>query len=142
PVGNRRNLGGKNVSTLVFETGRPARIDNYADASGPLGVSAREDAVGSGVGTPVIVEGQLWGVMAAYAGPDQPLPAHTEARLASFTELLATAIANAESRAGLDQLIEEQAALRRVATLVARGAPPEELFRAVVEEVGQLLGTH
>jgi hypothetical protein len=49
----------------------------------------------------------------------------TEARLASFTELLATAIANAESRAGLARLAEEQAALRRVATLVARGAPPE-----------------
>src|SRR5439155_1671968 len=32
---------------------------------------------------------------------EQPLPADTEARLASFTELVATAIANAESRAEL-----------------------------------------
>ena len=32
---------------------------------------------------------------------EQPLPADTEARLASFTELVATAIANAESRAAL-----------------------------------------
>jgi hypothetical protein len=31
---------------------------------------------------------------------------------------------------------EEQAALRPVATLVARGAPPEELFAAVVAEAG------
>ena len=30
---------------------------------------------------------------------------------------------------------KEHAALRRVATLVAHGAPPEELFTAVVEEV-------
>ena len=36
-------------------------------------------------------------------------------------------------------LAEEQAALRRVATLVARGAPQEELFAAVAEEVGRLL---
>jgi GAF domain-containing protein len=36
-------------------------------------------------------------------------------------------------------LAEEQAALRRVATLVARGVPPEEVFAAVVEEVGRLL---
>ena len=72
----------------------------------------------------------------------QPLPADTEARLANFTELLATAIADAESRAGLARLAEEQAALRRVATLVARGAPPEEVFAAVTEEVGRLLGTH
>src|SRR5437667_3048717 len=65
-----------------------------------------------------------------------------ELRLAEFTELLATAIANAESRAGLDRLAQEQAALRRVATLVARRAPPEEVFAAVTGEVGQLLGTH
>ena len=69
------------------------------------------------------------------------LPADTEARLASFTELVATAIANAESRASLARLAEEQAALRRVATLVARGAASEEVFAAVAEEVGQLFLT-
>jgi signal transduction histidine kinase len=141
PIGRRWVLGGKNISTLVFETGRPARIDRAADASGPLSVEAREEAEGfrSGVGTPVIVDGHLWGVMAAYSSVEQPLPADTEARLASFTELLATAIANAESRAALTQLAEEQAALRRVATLVARGAAPEAVFAAVTEEIGHLL---
>ena len=141
PVGRRWSLGGKNINTLVFETGRPARIDDYADASGPLGVTAREYGVGSAVGAPVIVEGRLWGVMATYSTPDQPLSAATEARLANFTELLATAIANAERGAELARLAEEQAALRRIATLVARGVPPEEVFAAVTEEVGRLLGT-
>src|SRR3954471_14995888 len=37
-------------------------------------------------------------------------------------------------------LASEQAALRRVATLVARGTPPEEVFAAVAEEVNRLLG--
>ena len=41
--------------------------------------------------------------------------------------------------ARLRQLAEEQAALRRVATLVARGAAPEEVFAVVAEEVGRLL---
>src|SRR5438552_14757766 len=77
--------------------------------------------------------------MTAASSAEQPLPSGTEARLASFTELLATAIANAESRAGLARLAEEQAALRRVATLVARGTLPEEVFATVVDEVGQLL---
>jgi GAF domain-containing protein len=36
----------------------------------------------------------------------------------------------------------EQAALRRVATLVARAAVPEEVFAAVAEEAGRLLGAH
>jgi signal transduction histidine kinase len=101
PGGGRWSLGGKNVSTLVFETGRAARIDGFADASGPLGVAAREDGVDAGVGTPVIVEGRLWGVMSTHVPLGKPLPADTEARLASFTELVATAIANAESRAQL-----------------------------------------
>ena len=140
PVGARWALGGKNVSTLVFETERPARIDNYAEASGPLAAAARQRGVRSSVGTPIIVEGRLWGLMVIGSSPGQPLPAHTEGRLANFTELLATAIANVESRAGLARLAEEQAALRRVATLVARGAPPEEVFAAVAEEVGRLLG--
>jgi GAF domain-containing protein len=141
PVGRRWILGGKNISTLVFETGRPARIDRAAGASGPVSVEAPEEVEGvsSGVGTPVIVDGRLWGVMAAYSSTAEPLPSDTEARLASFTELVATAIANAESRAALTQLANEQAALRRVATLVARGAEPVAVFAAVTEEIGNLL---
>ena len=38
-----------------------------------------------------------------------------------------------------DQITEEQAALRRVATLVARAASPGEVFAAVAEEAGQVL---
>jgi signal transduction histidine kinase len=139
PIGRRLMLGGKNLNTIVFETGRPARIDSYADATGPIGLAVREGGVRSAVGTPIIVEGRLWGMMAAGSSGDEPMPADTEARVAAFTELLATAIANADSRAALARLAEEQAALRRVATLVARGVPPEDVFAAVTEEVGQLL---
>ncbi len=39
-----------------------------------------------------------------------------------------------------DRIAEELAALRRVAVLVARGAPPEEVFAAVTAEAGRLLG--
>jgi signal transduction histidine kinase len=39
-----------------------------------------------------------------------------------------------------DRLVEEQAALRRVATLVASAATPEQVFAAVAEEAGRLLG--
>jgi signal transduction histidine kinase/PAS domain-containing protein len=100
-VGSRLRLAGRNLSTLVFETGRPARIDSYADVSEPDAVIARETGIRSAVGTPIVVEGRLWGLMIAGSTLEQPMPADTEARLASFTELLATAIANAESRAAL-----------------------------------------
>ena len=139
PDGSRLTLGGKDLSTLVFETGRPARIDNSADASSPFGVTAGELGARSAVATPIIIEGRLWGVIRAGSTLEQPLPADTEARLASLTELVATTIANAESRAGATRLAADQAALRRVATLVARAVPPEDVFEAVVEEVGRLL---
>jgi GAF domain-containing protein len=129
PVGIRWPLEGHNVTTLVFETGRPARIDRYADSSsGPLSAAPQEGGIRSAVGTPVIVEGRLWGSIFAGSTLEQPLPPDTETRLASFTELVATAIANTESRAALARLAEEQAALRRMATLVAQATPPQEVF--------------
>ena len=99
PVGSRRLLGGNNLGTIVLETGRSARIDHYAESSsGPIGVGAREAGINSSLATPIMVEGRLWGVIAAGSILEQPLPADTEARLASFTELVATAIANTEAR--------------------------------------------
>jgi len=138
PAGARLQLGGRNVTTLVFETGRSSRIDDYGDASGPFGVAVRERGMRSAVATPIIVEASLWGVIVVGCTEEQPLPADTEARLASFTELVATAVANAESRAGLARLAEEQAALRRVATLVAAAVIQDEVFAAVINEIGGL----
>jgi signal transduction histidine kinase len=143
PVGSRWPLDGRNLGTLVFETGCPARIDCNADrSSGLLGAAVRDAGILSAAGTPIIVQGRLWGVIFAGSTREQPLPADTEARLASFTELVATAIANAESHVALARLAGEQAALRRVATLVARGTTPEEVFAAVTEETGRLVGAH
>jgi signal transduction histidine kinase/putative methionine-R-sulfoxide reductase with GAF domain len=141
PLGIRLPVEGHNLTTLVSESGRPARIDRYSEvSSGPLGDAARERDVRSAVGTPVIVEGRLWGLIFAGSTREQPLPPDAEQRLASFTELLATAIANADGRAALARLAEEQAALGRVATRVARGGPPAEIFSAVSDELTRLFG--
>ena len=139
PVGDRARLGGRNVPTLVFQTGRAARIDDCASASGPLAEGSRAIGLRAAVGVPIRVEGGLWGVIIV-GSRAEPLPADTEARLAGFTELAATAIANAQARTDLRKFAEEQAALRRVATLVARAAAPAEVFAAVTEEAGRLLG--
>jgi signal transduction histidine kinase len=93
-------LGGRNLQAMIFQTRRPARIDDYAGASGKIADAAREYGLRSAVGVPVSVEGQIWGVMVAGSRADS-LPAGTEERLAGFTELAATAIANAEAQAAL-----------------------------------------
>jgi signal transduction histidine kinase len=76
-------------------------VDSYADATDPVGAAAHEEGLRSAVGTPIIVEGRLWGIVVAASTSDRRLPRCTEARLAAFTVLVATAIANAESRAEL-----------------------------------------
>src|ERR1700677_3109879 len=94
-VGSRVKLEGKNGTTLVHRTGRAARIDDYADASGAFAANARERGVRSAVATPIMVEGHLWGALGVGTSAEQPLPPDAEARLASFAELMATAVANA-----------------------------------------------
>ena len=131
--------GGRNTHSLVFQTGRPARIDDYTDATGKEAHIARKYGCRTVVGVPIHLEGQLWGGIFVASGEESLLPADTDAWLADFAELMATAIANAQARLELRGYAEEQAALRRVAMLVARAAPPQEVFTAVAGEVGRLL---
>jgi PAS domain S-box-containing protein len=136
-VGTRVDLEGESVAGLVSRTGRPARMHGYENASGPSAALARELGLRSSVGGPIVVDQRLWGVM--IASSKGGLPVDAESRIAAFTELVATAISNVEARAEVQRLADEQAALRRVATLVAQGVPSSELFGAVTEEVGTLL---
>jgi PAS domain S-box-containing protein len=137
PSDTRVPLGGRNVTTEVFRTGRAARLDDYGDASGPI--ATHVSGVRAAVGTPIVVEGRLWGVMVAASTLNASLPAETGSRIGQFTHLMATAIANAEARAEVARLADEQAALRRVATLVAQGARPSAVFDAVTREVAEVL---
>ena len=102
---------------------------------------ARDRGIRSSVGAPIVVGDRVWGVMAVATREAQPLAADAEAQLAQFGELVATAIANTEARGEVERLADEQAALRRVATLVAAGVQPADLFSAVSQEVAQLFGT-
>jgi PAS domain S-box-containing protein len=128
------------VIQLVWETGQPARIDAYSDIAGPIAKGLLSAGLRSAIGAPIVVDGNIWGGVAALSTSPEPLPEGAEARLGSFTELVGTAIANAQARDDLRLLADEQAALRRVATLVARGADPRAVFDAVCEETGRVIG--
>src|SRR5207302_10091353 len=101
PVGLRLGFGGANVHTLVFQTGRPERIDDYAGASGDAADAERDSGFRSAVGVPISVEDRLWGVMSVASTREEPLSADTKGRLAAFTELIVTALVNAEAQAAL-----------------------------------------
>ena len=138
-VGTRFALEGASIAAQVRERGRPARVDSFVGASGPIAREAQAVGIRSSVGCPIVVGGRTWGVIAASTTRAAPFQRDTESRIADFTELAATAIANAEAREELRRVAEEQAALRRVATLVAEAAPPGLVFAAVAEEAGNLL---
>ena len=101
-VGRRWKLGGQNVNTLVFERNQPARVDyRLTDGADEVTAAAREFGMRSSVGAPISVDGRPWGVMGVASTREHALPPGTEHRLAEFTDLLATAIANAEAQAQL-----------------------------------------
>jgi GAF domain-containing protein len=127
------------LAGMVADTGSPARVDDWVNVSGLMAEFARELGARSSVASPIIVNGNLWGAMSVHSKRG-PLPPDTQRRLSNFTELVATAIANVQAREEVRHLADEQAALRRVATFVAQDVPSSELFSAVAEEVGTLLG--
>jgi signal transduction histidine kinase len=139
PPGFRFPLDGDTVAARIFRQGKPARQDEYNELSGSLAEAVRALGIRSVVGAPVLVEGRLWGAITTGMTREEPLPPDTESRLGEFTALMATAISNAEARVEVERLAEEQAALRRVAVLVAHQPSPSDVFTAVTEAVGLLL---
>ena len=129
PLGTDVRLGGQNVMSMVFSSGGPVRIEAYSQTSGELARWSQAAGIGSAVGVPITSEGRLWGVIMIGLEHERPWPPDTESRLATFTDLAATAIGNVAAREQLREVADEQAALRRVATLVARGAAPDDRVR-------------
>jgi signal transduction histidine kinase/ketosteroid isomerase-like protein len=139
PIGSKRPLNEE--LRRVRDAGRswrwgPAELP----VSGPFVEEGRRLGVRAAVGVPIVLDGRAWGIAFASSTADEPFSADAEMRIADFTELVAIAIANAESRSDARLLADEQAALRRVATLVARESVAEEIFAAVAEEIGRVLG--
>jgi signal transduction histidine kinase len=97
-VSTRKSLGGDNVTARILRTGRPARLDDYSNASGALGTYARDLGLRSIVGSPIIVKNGLWGAMLAGTRDVRPVPAGMEERIGQFTDLVAMAISNMEAR--------------------------------------------
>ncbi|MET7419898.1 HAMP domain-containing protein [Dactylosporangium sp. NPDC005555] len=106
PVGARVSLEGDNVTGIVQRTGRPARMDSYEGASGFLAAYVRARGMHASVSAPISVDDRLWGAVTASTIQGQTLPPDAEARLAESTDLIGTAIANAETR---DELIASRA---------------------------------
>jgi signal transduction histidine kinase len=100
-VGERFWLDGCSVAGEVAATGAAARIDDYDEVDGATAARIRAIGIRSAVGAPIIVGGQLRGVLVAGSTQRHAFGAETEAHVGDFADLVATAISNAETRAAL-----------------------------------------
>jgi PAS domain S-box-containing protein len=140
PVPEHWHIEPGDPAWLIRESRAATRVDDWTSVPGPFAEAVRNDfGVSSSVGCPIVAEGRLWGALAVHSRQSRPLPPDTEARMAQFTDLVGTAIASSEARAEVARLADEQAGLRRVATLIARGMGAEQVFQAVADEVLVLL---
>jgi GAF domain-containing protein len=135
--GERLVIDPDSVTAQVQRTGRAARIDNYRETPGNRFANEIARIRGS-VGVPVAVDGHLWGMLSASSW-NEPLPADMERRLTPFAGTVAIAIAGAQARADLRTMADEQAALRRVAELIARGAKEHAIYDAVTSGAAEIL---
>ncbi|AGB24606.1 histidine kinase,GAF domain-containing protein [Mycobacterium sp. JS623] len=145
-LGERLALDGDSIATRVLSNGRPARIEIRDHTPGSVAGWVRELGLPWRVGAPIVVNGRIWGLAVVGSPLPQPLPLDTEARIGEFADLVATAIAAATTRAALEAsldrislLAEQQAALRRVATIVACELAPTQVFAAVAEEMARCM---
>jgi len=141
-AGRVYSYGGDTITARVVNSGAPRRVDSVADLETEF---ARDRWIElnlhASIGAPIVVDGRIWGVVTTSRyRPADPFPPGAEQRLGDFAALVAQAIANSEARREVATLAEEQAALRRVATLVAAGRKQSEVLEAVTKEVGQLFG--
>jgi signal transduction histidine kinase len=102
PVGTRLDVSEPLAAAEVYRTGQSTRVDAWerASSSPALADAVRRLGVVPTVASPIAIEGRLWGAVSV-ASRDKPLPLDAGERLKRFSELVATAIANAHSRAEL-----------------------------------------
>jgi signal transduction histidine kinase len=100
-AGSVWTLEGPSVMSKVFESSRPARIDDYAALEGPVAERVRKAGFRSGIGAPIIVDGLLWGTIIAFSTAPESIPERVGQRLTQFTELVGIAVSNATARAEL-----------------------------------------
>ena len=97
PVGDTIELGDGTALQRLQATSAPARVDAYAGLEGAHPEEMLKLGMRAGVAAPILVEGRLWGAVAA-GSAQAPFDAPSEHRLAAFAELVAQAIANVDAQ--------------------------------------------
>ncbi|MGZ8476234.1 MAG: GAF domain-containing sensor histidine kinase [Candidatus Limnocylindria bacterium] len=131
PVAARLVLDGETLAPKIRRSGMPERVDDYAGLTGELAQRLQELGIRSGVGAPIVFEGELWGAVVVSSVETATFAPGDEHRIAAFTELVAMALANAEAR--------EQLAASRARVVAAGDAERRRLERNLHDGAQQRL---
>jgi signal transduction histidine kinase len=138
PLGSRWPLEKGSVSELVARTKVPGRIHaiQATAGTGELLTFLRDMGIDTTVGCPIMVGGRTWGAVVA-SSMSAPLPENTEKRMLDFTDLLATAIANADSHGKLEasraRVLAAADATRRLIERDLHNGPQQRLVSLMLE---------
>jgi signal transduction histidine kinase len=138
-VGALVSLSGQTLTRMMIDAGTVVRVDTTALEPGQLRTRLEQRGVRTAVIAPIVVDGRIWGSLGASWRRETTIDG-IEEHVAGFASAVATALREASDREAIRELAAAQAALRRVATLVAGGAAPAEVLRAIAVEVNELMG--
>jgi signal transduction histidine kinase/uncharacterized protein YoaH (UPF0181 family) len=136
-LGQRESASAHGLLQEAMRVGHPVRLVGLDALPADWAACARRLGITSGSAASLLVDGRIWGGLAAMTV--EPAPRGSQYRLGRFAELVGTAIGGAHARDELRALADQQAALRRVAELAASGAPTGTLVQAVVDQARDLL---
>jgi len=131
PVGALLQLDGETLAPKICRSGRPERVDDYNGLTGELAARLQQLGIRSGVGAPIVFEGELWGAVVVSSVDRETFAPGAEHRIAAFTELVAMALANAEAR--------EQLAASRARVVTAGDSERRRLERNLHDGAQQRL---
>ncbi|WP_415975004.1 sensor histidine kinase [Rhodococcus sp. 077-4] len=91
-------VGGKNVATMIADTGRAAAVD-FTTATGDIVSRLDGRGIRRSEGVPITVDGRTWGaVIIGTTTPYCSAGGDTRDRMADFADLIATAVYNHDTR--------------------------------------------
>jgi GAF domain-containing protein len=98
PVGDREPVNA--ALRQLRDTARPVRCGpSDVPLTGPFSAELRRLGIRTAIAVPIQIGGRVWGISVAAWQSPAPFPAATGSQMAEFTELMATAISNADGRA-------------------------------------------
>jgi signal transduction histidine kinase len=133
PLGVRLDLDGDTLTPKILRSGQPERVDDFSVLRGRLAERLHQLGICSGVGAPIVFDGELWGAVVVSSVRTHAFAPGAEHRVAAFTELVAQALANAEAR--------EQLTASRARIVAAGDAERQRLERNLHDGAQQRLVT-